>query len=712
MRNRMSCMLIIAIAAAGYPAAASVSGIPLAGNWLPGNDCGQVVAWGDHVVAETGLALALFDPAAATCTDQVRAQTLFTWLAADGDRLYAADGLLPAVLRVFHRDGGALVQDHAWTLPSWSPWAQGKALRDGVLAMPSDGDLVLWDVSGTGLQELGRFPTGESAMVTTRDRVVYAVSVVEGALTGVIVDARGPGAPVELPWATDVIPPVGFAGGHLLGRDGTDLVLLDLTDPLQPVEAGRFDATGMNGFTVDGSTLMLSTATGWRVVDLAGPFPPQPAADVVLDLPWSYGVHGLCRVGEVVTAAETRGLSFHAAADATSPTLLARLPLMPDLTGLEPWHGRILLRGDAAGISFLDPATAEITPSPFLTPETVYGIGRYGEWLGYTLGGGLTFLSDAGDGSLSVHGTRTGLPGGPAAAADGVLYIAEPSLLRATDAADPVAPAFEATQATDIAGPRALVHAAATLAVAGDDELAFFRATPTQVLLPLESLPVVGVSDLAVLGETLYVASELAPLTVFRLSATGAPEFLGAGAAPAAACLAVGDGLLLAGHGDGVSVLDIADPAAPVWSAALDLGYAVRDLAVDGSTLIAVEDLEPVGRVWTYPDLLDGIVANEPDQGDAPTPPARPFLAAAPNPFNPTLRLVLELPAPGPATLAILDLRGRRVAELHHGPLGAGRHVFRWDGRDDSGRELPSGSYLARLHLADSRRTVKITLAR
>ncbi len=68
-----------------------------------------------------------------------------------------------------------------------------------------------------------------------------------------------------------------------------------------------------------------------------------------------------------------------------------------------------------------------------------------------------------------------------------------------------------------------------------------------------------------------------------------------------------------------------------------------------------------------------------------------------PNPFNPTTTIPVTAEKDGPARLEILDATGRRVRTLHDGPLAAGTRDFRWDGRDDSGRRLASGVYLARL---------------
>ncbi|MBM3320381.1 MAG: hypothetical protein FJY73_06865 [Candidatus Eisenbacteria bacterium] len=75
---------------------------------------------------------------------------------------------------------------------------------------------------------------------------------------------------------------------------------------------------------------------------------------------------------------------------------------------------------------------------------------------------------------------------------------------------------------------------------------------------------------------------------------------------------------------------------------------------------------------------------------------------AEPNPFNPfrepTALSFAALGADGGALEAsIFDLRGRLVRVLHdaeRGPTGIAR--FHWDGKDDAGREMPSGVYFYR----------------
>jgi hypothetical protein len=87
-----------------------------------------------------------------------------------------------------------------------------------------------------------------------------------------------------------------------------------------------------------------------------------------------------------------------------------------------------------------------------------------------------------------------------------------------------------------------------------------------------------------------------------------------------------------------------------------------------------------------------------------------------PNPFNPSTTITFEVPgsanAPVPTLLDVYDLAGRRVRRLLAEPVDAGRHEARWDGKDDGGRSVSSGVYVARLQAAGESRTLKMTLVK
>ncbi len=88
------------------------------------------------------------------------------------------------------------------------------------------------------------------------------------------------------------------------------------------------------------------------------------------------------------------------------------------------------------------------------------------------------------------------------------------------------------------------------------------------------------------------------------------------------------------------------------------------------------------------------------------------FVGVAPNPFRGQTALRFEAPT-GTVRLEIVDLGGRRVRTLIQGSIRGGVTDALWDGRDDSGHEVGSGVYMARLQGAGgTTRTEKLVLLR
>jgi len=89
------------------------------------------------------------------------------------------------------------------------------------------------------------------------------------------------------------------------------------------------------------------------------------------------------------------------------------------------------------------------------------------------------------------------------------------------------------------------------------------------------------------------------------------------------------------------------------------------------------------------------------------------FVGAAPNPFNPLVKLSFEMPVAASARLTVHDTRGRLVATLVGGQsLESGRHTLAWDGRNDQGQSLPSGVYLCRLEAGEHSARMRVLLAK
>ena len=70
---------------------------------------------------------------------------------------------------------------------------------------------------------------------------------------------------------------------------------------------------------------------------------------------------------------------------------------------------------------------------------------------------------------------------------------------------------------------------------------------------------------------------------------------------------------------------------------------------------------------------------------------------AWPNPFRPTTTIVFRLDEEADARIDIWDLSGRLVRQLVRARTPAGDHQAVWDGRDDAGRTLSSGTYFYRM---------------
>ena len=86
---------------------------------------------------------------------------------------------------------------------------------------------------------------------------------------------------------------------------------------------------------------------------------------------------------------------------------------------------------------------------------------------------------------------------------------------------------------------------------------------------------------------------------------------------------------------------------------------------------------------------------------------------AAPNPFNPTTTLHIQLPASGPVSLTIYNMAGQVVRTLWDDhELEAGYHTIDWDSRDQQGHPATSGVYLYQLRTSKQVLRNKMVLIR
>ena len=89
------------------------------------------------------------------------------------------------------------------------------------------------------------------------------------------------------------------------------------------------------------------------------------------------------------------------------------------------------------------------------------------------------------------------------------------------------------------------------------------------------------------------------------------------------------------------------------------------------------------------------------------------FFSAYPNPFNAETLIRFNIVIGSEVSLTIYNIGGQAVRRLIVDEQRApGRYAVTWDGRDDKGNALASGSYLMVLENGLERHTQKMTLAR
>lgn len=110
------------------------------------------------------------------------------------------------------------------------------------------------------------------------------------------------------------------------------------------------------------------------------------------------------------------------------------------------------------------------------------------------------------------------------------------------------------------------------------------------------------------------------------------------------------------------------------------------------------------GGVYFYRNLS---VSNLKD--DETQPISFSMIESFPNPFNPKLNIVISLETSGSAQVKIFNLLGEKVKDIYSGFLDAGKHLFAWDGTNDSYVSLPAGHYFIFLLTDEVHITHKVT---
>ncbi|MGK9476562.1 FlgD immunoglobulin-like domain containing protein [Melioribacter sp. OK-6-Me] len=83
-----------------------------------------------------------------------------------------------------------------------------------------------------------------------------------------------------------------------------------------------------------------------------------------------------------------------------------------------------------------------------------------------------------------------------------------------------------------------------------------------------------------------------------------------------------------------------------------------------------------------------------------------------PNPFNPTTIITYTLPEMSEVQIKIYDILGREVRNLINEVKSAGKHSILWDGKDNSGNRVNSGTYFYQIKAGNFVQTRKMLMVK
>jgi hypothetical protein len=152
-------------------------------------------------------------------------------------------------------------------------------------------------------------------------------------------------------------------------------------------------------------------------------------------------------------------------------------------------------------------------------------------------------------------------------------------------------------------------------------------------------------------------------------------------------------------------------------------GVELASIDSDGDGFTNGQELQDPSGSWAIGQPAPGdpsLVTGPGDPNDFPTSTGVEPLHGSvgtfklaenyPNPFNPSTTIGFNVPRNVRIRLDIFSLTGERVRTLADEDVQAGGYAVRWNGRDDAGRQVESGTYMYRLSAGDFVATRRMVL--
>jgi len=277
-------------------------------------------------------------------------------------------------------------------------------------------------------------------------------------------------------------------------------------------------------------------------------------------------------------------------------------------------------------------------------------------------------------------------------------------------------------------------------------------ADPSNPVMISEYWPPSTPWEIVIADSLAYLADEYAGLRILSISDPANLHEVGFYWTPIAVDVVLLDSLAYIGDYTGIPILSVADPANPSELGFYETPGDVMDISINGS-LAYVADWDGGLRVLSIPDLLNPVETGyyvtgsrvnsvsvsdqyayvaageegclifeyygptsigEEGNRDITLPRSFSLSQNYPNPFNPSTSIKYSVPAGHsiPIRLMVYDVRGRLIRTLVNEEKHPGLYSVYWDGRDERGREVGSGTYLYRIATGNFTSTKKMVVLR
>ncbi|MCF7796564.1 MAG: carboxypeptidase regulatory-like domain-containing protein [Candidatus Marinimicrobia bacterium] len=142
----------------------------------------------------------------------------------------------------------------------------------------------------------------------------------------------------------------------------------------------------------------------------------------------------------------------------------------------------------------------------------------------------------------------------------------------------------------------------------------------------------------------------------------------------------------------------------------VESSFVDDDIASGHTYYYMVKAVDANGNVSDASNVVSTMIVSVADAGVIPTEFS--LDQNYPNPFNPSTQIRFGLPEASNVTMTIYNIRGQAVRTLVNGYMTAGYRTVTWDGKDNTGNLVSSGTYIYRINASDFTATRKMVLMR